>query len=83
MDTLRVNAYKQLNAYWRDVELLDTAQLEGLEGCRSRYTVCPGRHRYRIVLLRNYGVRRHFPTSQLAEIYFSYSSLKTHPIIKK
>ena len=80
MDTLQVDAYKQLNAYWRDVELLDTAQLEGLEGCRSRYTVCPGR---RIVLLRNYGVRRHFLTSQLAEIYFSYSSLKTHPIIKK
>jgi hypothetical protein len=31
----------------------------------------------------SYGVRQHFPTSQLAEIYFGYSSLKTHPIIKK
>ena len=31
----------------------------------------------------SYGVRRHFPTSQLAEIYFCYSSLKSHSIFMK
>lgn len=31
----------------------------------------------------SYGVRRHFPASQLAEIYFCYSSLKSHSIFMK
>jgi hypothetical protein len=30
-----------------------------------------------------YGVRRHFPASQHTRFYFSYSSLKAHPIVMK
>jgi len=35
------------------------------------------------LVLKYYGVRRHFPTSEHTGFQFSYSSLKTHPIVMK